>query len=53
MEAKDFRNLVGGLNEDKEIKNFDVFKQIVSQLKVLARSQPEDKYVLVTGLIQM
>lgn len=33
--------------------NFDVFKSIVKDLKVLARSTPEDKYVLVTGLIQM
>lgn len=29
------------------------FKKIVSELRVLARSSPEDKYTLATGLKQM
>ena len=31
----------------------DEFKKIVSELRVLARSSPEDKYILATGLKQM
>ena len=30
-----------------------MFQSIVKELKVLARSTPDDKYALVTGLIQM
>ena len=33
--------------------NLDVFKAIAKDLKVMARSTPEDKYILVTGLIQI
>ena len=33
--------------------NFDKFKEIVPNLAVLARSAPDDKYTLVTGLRQM
>jgi magnesium-transporting ATPase (P-type) len=29
----------------------DSFKKIIKNLDVLARSRPEDKYALVTGLI--
>jgi Ca2+ transporting ATPase len=39
--------------EKETIKNLSKFEEIASQLKVLARSRPEDKYVLVTGLKQM
>lgn len=39
--------------EKETIRNLSKFEQIASQLKVLARSRPEDKYVLVTGLKQM
>ena len=35
------------------IDKFDEFKKIVPKLDVLARSRPEDKYCLVTGLKQM
>ncbi|CAG9315375.1 unnamed protein product [Blepharisma stoltei] len=43
---------------DKKVRNdvvgnFDSFKRIIGHLDVLARSQPEDKYTLVTGLKQM
>lgn len=58
MVGKDFREAVGGLiqttDEDgKEIDAVgkqDVFDQITAELRVLARSSPEDKYLLVTGL---
>lgn len=58
MEGKAFREACGGLrklNADgellrEEIVNKKVFKQIAKNLKVLARSTPEDKYMLVTGL---
>ena len=40
--------------DDKErqerIRYIEKFKQIQSKLKVMARSRPEDKYLLVTGL---
>lgn len=63
MEGKKFREVVGGLiyenpqgktSKDKgvsKVGNLDMFKAIAKELKVLARSSPEDKYILVTGLI--
>ena len=33
--------------------NLEVFKSIAKDLKVMARSTPEDKYILMTGLIQI
>lgn len=65
MEGKLFRELVGGVNyenpfgrtsEEKgqaKVVNFEMFKAIARDLRVMARSTPEDKYILVTGLIQM
>jgi Ca2+ transporting ATPase len=61
MEGKVFRQKVGGLVEtqnkdgDKvmQVKNLDAFKEIEKELRVLARSSPEDKYILVTGLKQL
>ena len=58
MEGVEFSELVGGLvNEVDEkgsnverVGNLDRFKEIVADLKVLARARPEDKYLLVTGL---
>ena len=35
------------------IKNFEKFKSIETTLRVIARSRPEDKYLLVTGLRQL
>ena len=35
------------------VKNMDEFKKFIDNLDVLARSQPEDKYTLVTGLMQL
>ena len=63
MEGKQFRELVGGLKklEDpsnrnllkEEIGNKKAFRDIKEKLKVLARSTPEDKYMLVTGLKEL
>eukprot|EP00357_Protocruzia_adherens_P000643 CAMPEP_0115020002 /NCGR_PEP_ID=MMETSP0216-20121206/29824_1 /TAXON_ID=223996 /ORGANISM="Protocruzia adherens, Strain Boccale" /LENGTH=1039 /DNA_ID=CAMNT_0002391669 /DNA_START=186 /DNA_END=3305 /DNA_ORIENTATION=+ len=59
LEGKKFRELTGGLvPKDKEgkhmtIKNMEIFKQIAEQLRVLARSTPEDKYILVTGMREL
>ena len=57
MNGKDFREAIGGLSskivDGKTIdcvKNQDVFDKITAELRVLARSSPEDKYLLVTGL---
>jgi P-type Ca2+ transporter type 2B len=60
MEGKEFRELCGGLirlddpNGDgklrEDIGNKQMFRQIQAKLQVLARSTPEDKYMLVTGL---
>jgi len=57
MTGKDFREAVGGLITvevgDKKIdavQNMPKFKEILKQLKVLARSSPSDKYLLVTGV---
>ena len=58
MEGKFFREEVGGLEEAKDkngntyekVKNEAKFFEIIRHLKVLARSSPQDKYLLVTGL---
>lgn len=63
MEGKQFRELCGGLkkledpNDENLVKesvsDMHTFKQIAAKLKVLARSTPEDKYMLVTGLKEL
>lgn len=61
MEGKVFRELVGGIvyeESDKEktnpkVKNIEVMVDIDRNLKVLARSSPEDKFLLVAGLRQL
>jgi Ca2+ transporting ATPase len=66
MEGKVFRELVGGLKrypdpssketDPKKVKmiehlgNQNKFNQVIKHLRVLARSSPEDKYLLVTGV---
>ena len=35
------------------VKDLEKFKEIASQLRVLARSSPDDKYLLATGLKQL
>lgn len=60
MEGKKFKELTGGLRltkdadgtEVKAIANMQQFIAISCEMKVLARATPEDKYILVTGLIQ-
>lgn len=61
MEGKQFRELCGGLKSigeeggklKEEIGNKKNFREIAKKLKVLARSTPEDKYMLVTGLKEL
>ena len=66
LEGAVFRELIGGIvyeksetekNEGKQgvgkVANFEKFKEIAKDLKVLARSSSRDKYMLVAGLIQM
>ncbi|EGR29603.1 hypothetical protein IMG5_152530 [Ichthyophthirius multifiliis] len=65
LEGKKFREIVGGIVYDNpdgktpeekgasKVANLDMFKAVAKELKVLARSSPEDKYILVTGLIQL
>ena len=57
MEGKEFREFVGGLvNEGTEeepsesVGNLENFKLVRDQLRVLARSSPDDKYLITTGL---
>ena len=57
MEGKEFREFVGGLvNEgteeepDETVGNMENFKLVRDQLCVLARSSPDDKYLITTGL---
>ena len=62
MTGKEFREEVGEKLKEiedpsrpdgrkrEEISNKKAFRDIASKLKVLARSTPEDKYMLVTGL---
>ena len=40
-------------NKVMQVKDLETFGQIEKELRVLARSSPEDKYILVTGLKQL
>lgn len=60
MTGADFRKHFGGLRsefdgeEKKEVVNdLHAFREIVKELRVLARSTPMDKYILTTGLKQL
>jgi len=58
MEGDEFAKLVGGLKDDVEkglkiVGDLSAFKKVAQQLCVLARSAPEHKFILVTGLKQM
>ena len=60
MEGKQFRELVGLVQEyegekvvREKIRYMENFKKIEPHLRVLARSTPEDKYILVTGLQEL
>jgi len=59
MTGKDFREVTGGLKESRDlddkhegwyVANMKKFKSIQKHLRVLARSSPEDKMLLVTGI---
>lgn len=58
MTGKQFREAVEGLStrtndkdeEEDYVTNMHKFREIKKELKVLARSSPEDKYLLVTGI---
>ena len=57
MEGKEFREFVGGIvnegteeNADETVGNMENFKLVRDQLCVLARSSPDDKYLITTGL---
>ena len=60
MTGKDFREAVGGLRQVDDpnnpgtqrdvVANMRKFREIKTHLRVLARSSPEDKYLLVTGI---
>lgn len=59
MTGKDFREYVGGLKKIKDpitgettemVGNLKKFRDIKNKMRVLARSSPEDKYLLVLGL---
>lgn len=58
MTGKDFREAVGGLKVTKgedgkdieSVRDMEKFREIKKELKVLARSSPEDKFLLVTGI---
>ena len=60
MEGKDFRQYVGVVHnpykpkgEELNIKDLTAFEEIISELRVLARSTNEDKYLLISGLKEL
>lgn len=57
MQGKDFRAFVGGVKLDPQgkeiVRNIDNFRIVEQQLRVLARSTPEDKYIMAVGLKQL
>jgi len=60
MEGQDFRRYTGGLvtTQDDQgktthsVRDLQAFEEVVGELRVLARSSPEDKFLLVCGLKQ-
>lgn len=60
MNGKEFREECGGIKTLKgtgkngadvdTVTNMKKFREIKEHLRVLARSSPEDKYLLVTGI---
>ena len=60
MTGAEFRQAVGGIHKIRDpstgeeidaVINMAAFKKIIKDnLRVLARSSPQDKYILVTGL---
>ena len=57
MTGAEFRKMVGGLREESfngqkrmVINDVHAFREIVKELRVLARATAMDKYILVTGL---
>lgn len=54
MTGKEFREAIGGLikNDDSTegVRYLEKFKEIKQELRVLARSSPDDKYLLVSAL---
>eukprot|EP00826_Nyctotherus_ovalis_P064476 TRINITY_DN9459_c0_g1_i7.p1 TRINITY_DN9459_c0_g1~~TRINITY_DN9459_c0_g1_i7.p1 ORF type:complete len:633 (+),score=209.22 TRINITY_DN9459_c0_g1_i7:168-2066(+) len=54
MLGSDFEHIIGGMTEapngKRTITDLNKFRMIMQDLKVLARSQPEQKYMLVAGL---
>lgn len=54
MQGKDFRKFVGGLvnegTDDQTVGDLEAFRKVRDQLCVLARSSPDDKYLMATGL---
>mmetsp|Transcript_3637 Transcript_3637/g.2702 ORF Transcript_3637/g.2702 Transcript_3637/m.2702 type:complete len:287 (+) Transcript_3637:1315-2175(+) len=57
MTGAEFRKHFGGLKEEivggekrEVIANVHAFREVIKELRVLARSSPMDKYILVTGL---
>ena len=57
MTGKKFREYVGGLVEagtdEETVGDMEKFRKVASQLRVLARSSPDDKYLMATGLKRM
>lgn len=62
MTGKQFRERIGGIvttkkgegedaMEEKHVGNMKEFRRLMPHLRVLARSAPEDKFMLVTGLM--
>jgi Ca2+ transporting ATPase len=63
MTGENFRKVVGGIVSDikkdekgnieyqnDRVKDMKAFRKVEAKLRVLARSSPEDKYILVTGI---
>lgn len=40
----------GKIERKYDVGNLDMFREIKNHLRVLARSTPDDKFLLVTGL---
>lgn len=55
VEGPEFYKIMDGLENEGEpnerVKNMKEFKRYMPLLKVMARSRPEDKYLLVSGLM--
>jgi len=45
--------MIGGFDRNEQISDIETFKELMGELRVLARAKPEHKHMMVAGLKEM